>query len=429
MSNPSDSRHLAAWLRLELEPGIGPVHARLLINMFGHPADLYDTPYAQLQQLGSKKLASQLLQPLTKSRETAISRALRWSEQPGNHILTPTHPCYPEKLAQLDDAPIVLYVRGSLASLKKDALAIVGARQATTDGKERAMRFARLLAERGYCIVSGLAHGIDAAAHRGALSTQGESGTTVAVMGTGADIVYPPSHLALADDIINRGGALISAMRLGTPALPVHFPRRNRIVAGLSKGVLVVEAALRSGSLITAREAADMGREVFAIPGSIRSALSRGPHALIRQGAVLAETAEDIMEELGETRHSGSLTSALTRQGAMEPESPPIQGELPILRHGGASSHRRSLPFTESESPSREASQPSLEPDSPVWHAIGYDPVTEDTVMRRTRLSHAEMQIQLLDLLVQGWVVQDATGRFCRSGRTHAQRTSSGVLT
>ena len=240
MSHPTDIHQLAAWLRLELEPGIGPVHARALIKVFGHASNVYSADMDELRALGSERLASQLAQPLSKLKEMTIEQALRWSEQAENHILTPFHPCYPKRLAELEDAPIVLYVRGNPACLSQESLAIVGARQATADGRERAHGFARMLAERGYCIVSGLAHGIDAAAHRGAMSASREAGMTAAVMGTGVDIVYPLSHRSLADEILKCGGALVSAMRLGTPALPVHFPRRNRIVAGLTMGVLVV---------------------------------------------------------------------------------------------------------------------------------------------------------------------------------------------
>lgn len=435
MSHPSDIRQLAAWLRLELEPGIGPVHARALIKVFGHALNVYEADMEELRALGSETLASQLSQPLSKSKEMAIAQALRWSEQAENHILTPCHPCYPKRLAELEDAPIVLYARGNLASLSQDSLAIVGARQATADGRERALCFARMLAERGYCIVSGLAHGIDAAAHRGAMSAQGATGMTVAVMGTGVDIVYPPIHRSLADQIMQCGGALVSSMRLGTPALPVHFPRRNRIVAGLSMGVLVVEAALRSGSLITAREAADMGREVFAIPGSIRSALSRGPHALIRQGAVLVETAEDILEELG--YQALASCSHLTREQSdlrVAPMGDCMQGQLPIddTDPPAATSGTpppKPTPKPTPKPPPNPSSAKALEPDSPVWHAIGYDPITEDAVLKRTRMRLADMQTQLLDLLLQGWVEQDATGRFCRSARDLAPRTSSGVST
>ena len=421
MSHLTDFRQLAAWLRLELEQGIGPVHARSLIKTFGDASDIYEASYDALRIQVSEKLARQLTRPLSKSTAGALEHALRWSEQAGNHILTPCHPNYPERLAQLEDAPVVLYVRGNLACLNKDSLAIVGARQATADGRDRAHCFARLLAERGYCIVSGLAYGIDAAAHRGALVAEDKTGTTLAVMGTGVDMVYPTTHRALADEILRHDGALVSAMRLGTPALPVHFPRRNRIVAGLAKGVLVVEAALRSGSLITAREAADLGREVFAMPGSIRSPLSHGPHALIRQGAVLVETVDDIVQELDQTQHRISFPN--DQMGQVTPArsgSSQQQGVLPIM-DAAPEPRQDKAPSTESDLDPSDAVMNAMEPDSPVWHAIGYDPVTEDTVLRRTRMSLPQMQTQLLDLLVQGRVEMDATGRFCRSGRNRAK--------
>lgn len=385
MTYPTDPRLAAAWLRLELEPGIGPIHARAIINACGTPTSLYNMSQDELRQRLGPKLTTRIGQRLATHDAQLIERTLEWASQSGHHLLTPDHENYPALLAQLDDAPIVLYARGCLSCLQKDAIAMVGARHATADGKDRASSFSRQLASWGYCIVSGLAYGIDAAAHRGALSASEQRGTTLAVMGTGIDVVYPSDHRPLADDIVERGGLLVSAMRLGTPALPAHFPRRNRIVAGLSRGVLVVEAALRSGSLITAKEAADLGREVFAIPGSIRSRLSRGPHALIRQGAMLVETAEEIAQELGK-----SPTMALN--------SIPTQTALPID-----------------------------EPDSPVWRAIGYDPVTEDTILRRAGISTAEMQTQLLALLLQGWVEMDAAGRYCRTHSDCAQHNQTGA--
>ena len=385
MTYPTDLSLAAAWLRLELEPGIGPIHARAIINACGTPANLYKMSQDELRQRLGPRLAVRIGQPLEPHDAQLIERALKWATQPDHHLLTPEHANYPNLLAQLDDAPIVLYARGILSCLQKDAVAVVGARHATADGKDRASNFSRQLASWGYCIVSGLAYGIDAAAHRGALSDTGRRGTTLAVMGTGIDVVYPSDHRALADDIVDQGGLLLSGLRLGTPALPAHFPRRNRIVAGLSKGVLVVEAALRSGSLITAREAADLGREVFAIPGSIRSSLSRGPHALIRQGAMLVETAEEIAQELGNLPTAASSPM-------------PTQTALPVV-----------------------------EPDSPVWRAIGYDPVTEDTILRRAGISAAEMQTQLLALLLQGRVEMDAAGRFCRTVSDCAQHTQNGA--
>src|SRR5690606_11414069 len=197
------------------------------------------------------------------------------------------------------DPPAVLYVNGRAELLNRPIIAVVGARNATPGGRDNAQAFAQSLAGQGWCIASGLAHGIDAAAHRGALAAGAQAGSTIAVMGTGIDIIYPSANLELAHRIAHEG-ALVSELPLGTPSVPHQFPRRNRIVAGLAKGVLVVEAARQSGSLITARLASELGREVFSIPGSIHSPLSRGCHALIRQGAKLVESGEDIVEELGQ---------------------------------------------------------------------------------------------------------------------------------
>lgn len=225
----------------------------------------------------------------------AVDRSMAWAEQPGQHILTLADAAYPRALLDIADPPCVLYVRGKLALLQKRGVAVVGSRNATPQGLQTAEAFARALASHGQCIVSGLALGIDAAAHRGALAAHGE---TVAVIGTGADRIYPARNKALALAIVEQG-AVVSEFPLGTPAIAANFPRRNRIISGLARGVLVVEAAPESGSLITARLAAEQGREVFAIPGSIHSPVARGCHKLIKQGAKLVETAADVLEELG----------------------------------------------------------------------------------------------------------------------------------
>lgn len=225
----------------------------------------------------------------------AVDRSMAWAEQPGQYILTLADVAYPRALLDIADPPTMLYVRGKVALLQKRGVAVVGSRNATPQGLQTAEAFARALAGQGQCIVSGLALGIDAAAHRGALAAHGE---TVAVIGTGADRIYPARNKALALAIVEQG-AVVSEFPLGTPAIAANFPRRNRIISGLARGVLVVEAAPESGSLITARLAAEQGREVFAIPGSIHSPVARGCHKLIKQGAKLVETAADVLEELG----------------------------------------------------------------------------------------------------------------------------------
>jgi DNA processing protein len=274
----------------------------------------------------------------------------------------------------MPDAPLVLYARGALRRFEQDALALVGARNATADGLDHAHAFALYLAQQGFTIISGLAHGIDAAAHRGALEAGPAYGGTIAVLGTGADIIYPASNRALAEQILSADGLILSEFELGSPALAAHFPKRNRIVAGLSLGVVVVQAALKSGSLITARLAVDMGREVFAIPGSIHSPLARGPHALIKQGAKLVESGADILAEL----HPSANHALKAAKG---------------LAH--------------------TASQPT--PNSPTWNAIGYDPITEDQLQRRTGLAPAQLQVELFTLELEGHIERRGHGQFVRT--------------
>ena len=282
---------LAAWLRLTLVPGVGGEARRALLKAFGLPEAIFAAGSGALSRVVEPSIAEHLLQH---DCAAAIDTALAWAAQPGNRLLTLADAEYPQRLLTADDPPVLLYAKGRVDLLNRPLLAIVGSRNATAQGVRDAEAFARALGEAGLGIVSGLALGIDAAAHRGALATPAG---TVAVIGTGADRLYPARNEALAREIAEKG-VVLSEFPLGTPALASNFPRRNRIIAGLALGCLVVEAAPRSGSLITARLAAEAGREVFAIPGSIHSPLSHGCHQLIRQGAKLVETARDILEEL-----------------------------------------------------------------------------------------------------------------------------------
>lgn len=295
----TDPEVLRAWVRLSLEPGVGPVAAAELMTAFGDPQALFATPPDILAAHLPADLAQRLGAPAADDTRAGMDAALSWAAAADRHLLTLADERYPPSLRDMHDPPPVLYVVGDPAHLHAPMVAIVGARHATPGGSGLARDFAQALAAQGWTIASGLALGIDGDAHQGALLAEG--GTTVAVIGTGADLVYPARHRALAHEIAARG-CLVSELPLGTPARPHHFPRRNRLVAALSQGVLVVEAAVHSGSLITARLAADMGREVFAIPGSVHSPLARGCHALIRQGAKLVETAADVVEELGAPR-------------------------------------------------------------------------------------------------------------------------------
>ncbi len=282
---------LAAWLRLTLVPGVGGEARRALLENFGLPEAVFAASSGALARVVDSALAELLLRH---DCAADIEAALAWAAQPGNRLLTLADAEYPQSLLGADDPPVLLYAKGRVDLLNRPALAIVGSRNATAQGLRDAEAFARALGESGLCIVSGLALGIDAAAQRGALAS---AAGTVAVIGTGADRLYPARNEALARAIAEQG-VVISEFPLGTPPLAGNFPRRNRVIAGLALGCLVVEAAPKSGSLITARMAAEAGREVFAIPGSIHSPLSHGCHQLIRQGAKLVETARDILEEL-----------------------------------------------------------------------------------------------------------------------------------
>jgi DNA processing protein len=285
------SEDLAAWLRLTLTPGVEGAGLRRLLAALGDPERVLAASRAELTRHAGSAIAAAIKGG---PAEEAFAAAAKWLEAPGNHIVTLADAAYPRRLLETPDPPALLYVMGRPELLQRPMLAVVGSRHASPQGLLNAESFAHAFSAAGLTVASGLALGIDAAAHRGGLA--GES-STVAVMGTGADIVYPARNRALAHEIAARG-ALVSEFRLGTPSLPTHFPRRNRIISGLALGCLVVEAAADSGSLITARLAAEQGREVFAIPGSIHSPLAKGCHALIKQGAKLVESAADVLEEL-----------------------------------------------------------------------------------------------------------------------------------
>jgi DNA processing protein len=282
---------LAAWLKLSLVPGLHGDGLRKLLAAFGDPERVLAASRTEL----SRHVGAVTAAAIQDSRgDAALADAAAWLEEPGNHVVTLADAAYPRRLLEISDPPALLYVKGRLELLARPALAVVGSRQATAQGLINAESFARAFSDGGLTVVSGLALGIDAAAHRGGLAGAASS---VAVLGTGADIVYPARNRELAHELAARG-ALMSEFPLGTRPLPDHFPRRNRLISGLALGCLVVEAAADSGSLITARLAAEQGREVFAIPGSIHSPLAKGCHALIKQGAKLVESAGDVLEEL-----------------------------------------------------------------------------------------------------------------------------------
>jgi DNA processing protein len=293
LNQPADIQHsdVAQWLGLNQTPGLGNAALCQLLTKFGSPAAIYNASISQLREVVDAEIARKISQGVDID---AITPTLVWLKKDYAHIVTLADSEYPKKLLEINNPPAVLYAIGHLHWLNHPSIAMVGSRSATPQGEKNAENFAQSLCELGLCVVSGMALGIDGAAHRGALKA---NGATIAVVGTGLDIVYPARHRDLAHKITERG-LIISEFPLGTPSKAQNFPRRNRLISGLSLGCLVVEANIDSGSLITARLATEQGREVFAIPGSIHSPVAKGCHLLIKQGAKLVENTLDILEEI-----------------------------------------------------------------------------------------------------------------------------------
>jgi len=304
-SQRQDLTEKLLWISLSNIPGIGAQTFCQLLKAFGTPDQIYSASLKQLRQVVNENIAHAITQGFD---PLLYAASLQWLSQPNNHLVTLADEDYPRALLEISDPPAFLYAKGNLALLNQASIAIVGSRNATVQGEKNAQAFAAELCSYNLCVVSGLALGIDGAAHRGALSA---NGATIAVVGTGLDIVYPAKHRDLAHEIAQHG-LIISEFDLGVPSKPQNFPKRNRIISGLSLGCLVVEANLQSGSQITARLATEQGREVFAIPGSIHSPMSKGCHQLIKQGAKLVDSVQDIVEELhlsaiGTTNASNTL--------------------------------------------------------------------------------------------------------------------------
>lgn len=293
----SPSNEIHSWLRLTLPRGVSFAGQRCLLAQFGTAQAVLDADPGSVARVAGQDAAD----AIARGPDPALmARTLQWLRQPGHHLLVIGREPYPALLSNIADPPAVLYAMGRIELLAAPALAIVGSRNATPQGVRDASAFATAMSQAGLCVVSGLALGIDAAAHRGGLSA---AGSTIAVLGTGADLVYPSRNRSLAREIA-QAGCVVTEFPLGTRSFAGNFPRRNRLISGLSRGVLVVEAAVPSGSLITARMALEQGRDVFAVPGSIHSPLSRGCHGLIKDGAKLVECADDILSELGIVRET-----------------------------------------------------------------------------------------------------------------------------
>lgn len=375
---PDHVEALGGWLRLTLTTGIGPVGARALLEALGPPQDVPGWGNRRLDDIAGPRLAA-ALRGRDPERDRRVARALEWARADDHHLVTLADPDYPPLLRQIADAPPLLYAVGVRRALARPSVAVVGARNPTAAGLANARSFARALSGAGWTVASGLALGIDGAAHEGAL--EGGAGT-IAVLGTGADVVYPSRHLALAGRI-GADGVVISELPLGTGPAPGLFPRRNRLIAGLAHGVVVVEAALRSGSLITARQAGEFGREVFAIPGSIHSPLARGCHALIRDGAALVESVEDVLAELPRIAR---------------PPGPPTE-PIDASTHSG-----RERPRLRRESHA----------DDPILAALGHEPVLPDTLAAHLSLPAGELGARLVVLELAGRLERLPDGRVVR---------------
>jgi DNA processing protein len=358
---------LTDWLAVRHAPGVGTATFHRLLDTFGSPSLAVHAPAGELHGLG---LTSAAVDAVRRPDQAALDRDLEWSQGRDNHIITCLDDAYPSLLRQLPDPPPLLYAHGRIELLGEPQLAMVGSRNPTRSGLQTATDFARHLGAAGLVITSGLALGVDAASHQGALDADA---ATVAVTGTGLDRVYPAAHRELARAIASAG-VLVTEFPVGTPPLAENFPRRNRIISGLSLGTLVVEAALRSGSLITARLAAEQGREVFAIPGSIHNPLARGCHRLIREGAKLVETAQDIIDEL----------APLAAACEAEPRAAP-------------------------------ATVPELDQDYlQLLEIMGFDEISIDQLVENSGLTPAEVSSMLLQLEMGGQVAASHGGYYIR---------------
>ena len=403
MAMPRDE--LAAWLRLTLADGVGNITARKLLAAFGLPDAVFDQTPTALQYFVSRAQA-QALKTLPTGLDALTQATLDWLEGTQRDgvvrtIVTLADPLYPRSLLALDDPPLMLYVTGNQTVFAQIAskeiaydLAIVGSRNPTPQGQANARSFANSFAQAGMHVVSGLALGVDGAAHLGALdayeASPSSSGSTVAVVGTGLDRVYPKKHYELAHRIATHG-IILSEFPIGTPPLAANFPKRNRIISALTQGTLVVEAAVKSGSLITARLAAEQGKDVFAIPGSIHSTLSKGCHLLIKQGAKLVESAQDVLEEL------------------QYPVAAPLAAARPAAKRASKSSTS-----AEQHDDTTADPQTTVEPDRGLIEALGHDPVSLDALIARTGMDAASLQARLFELEMASQVTRLPGGLYQR---------------
>ncbi len=375
---------LEPWISLWRVPGVGSKYFQKLLNQFDNPSIILDSSSRALTQSGiSQNLANNIIE--SKNKPDIAKSDLEWlSSSKAHHIITIECDEYPELLKRISDPPALLYVHGNLSILKDPQLAIVGSRNPTQSGANNAYEFAKYLGQTGFCITSGLALGIDGMAHKGALDAEAP---TIAVVATGIDRVYPSKHRDLAHRIVENG-AIISEFPLATQANPRNFPRRNRIISGLSYGTLVVEAAQKSGSLITARLAMEQNREVFAIPGSIHNPLAKGCHQLIRQGAKLVETAQDILEEMINVVDLSNI------------DQTEIKIEASLKDFNGSNIDNTSSDLNSDQ--------------QQLLQHMGFDPVSIDQLVIHSGLDSAAIAAMLLILELQNYVSSNGGGTYTR---------------
>lgn len=431
MVDTHNPEELAAWLRLAAEPGLSRAVARHLLKERGLPQQVFASTAGSLARHVPPDMAARLAAPPSPEVQKTVQEAVALLSRPNHYLITLADPGYPTALFDTGDPPILLFVRGNPDLLQRPAIAVVGARNATEAGKENARAFSHYLARRGWTIVSGLARGIDAAAHEGALAAGPGGGSTLAVLASGLDDIYPREHIPLAEEIAAHG-ALVTEYLPSTPAQPFRFPDRNRLVAALSRGVLVVEAAAQSGSLLTARLATECGREVFAIPGSIHAPLSRGCHALIRQGAKLVEQGLDIEEELQRTgptplpaiptphesagfRATGGLSATAGSPYPRPPWPHDARALTPFHAPPQPYAHADASAATPRSTAPRPVTRLLKDPTvARVLTALGYDPASADQLCSRSGLDYSRIAAILTELELSDVVQRLDDGRYLR---------------
>lgn len=413
---------ISAWLKLTLANGVGSSVQRSLLKEFGSPQAIFDAGELLIEKYIGQSKAQKLFATQT---DEIIEQTLTWlqlSEQ--HHIITLADENYPKNLLNISDPPTIIYARGNIELLNHQGLAVVGSRNATPQGLLNAENFCQVIANFGLPIISGLALGIDSAAHKGALKAT--NGATLAVIGTGINRMYPASNKNLALQILEQNGLIISEFPLNTSPSPENFPRRNRLISGLSLGILVVEATIDSGSLITARLAAEQGREVFAIPGSIHSPLSKGCHKLIRQGAKLVETANDILEELRFKPYVPNIKKA-EPELVIKKENIEKVENIETIENNKITKQKATNKNTKTKTKSKTAAKKNIKKQNSndesnnnddnvnkVLNFMGYSPCTLDQLVDRTNISAAEILTHLLTLEMQGKISTIPGGSYQR---------------